>query len=241
MKLFALSTCANTGLSQVWRPSSSAQSFGGVAPNLWSIQTQCQVTFKCTALLPTDSTDQLMQFLKRFIRVLQPRMVAVAMGRRDGSSQSRDQERQRKWKSETNKATGRQYYEEQNSTGEQQQPQQQRRRQSRYEAEDDDEGPGWWERPEERSLEAYRPAPLDDWQVKRLEQAYAIGRKKVKVCTRCMGCMGRYTAGLHECIWLAYAMQASSTIPRHCTASCKGAAMQACSGHVTCFPVQLQQ
>lgn len=35
--------------------------------------------------------------------------------------------------------------------------------------------------PEERSLQAYAPEELQSWQVARLEQAFATGRKKVKV------------------------------------------------------------
>jgi hypothetical protein len=40
---------------------------------------------------------------------------------------------------------------------------------------------GWWERPEERSMQAYMPEELQEWQVTRLQQAYAQGRKKIKV------------------------------------------------------------
>lgn len=39
---------------------------------------------------------------------------------------------------------------------------------------------GWWERPEERSMEAYRPKPLDAWQVQKLESAYCAGRRKIQ-------------------------------------------------------------
>ncbi|GFH18165.1 uncharacterized protein HaLaN_14920 [Haematococcus lacustris] len=48
-------------------------------------------------------------------------------------------------------------------------------------ANDDEDGPGWWENPQERSMEAYAPEELEDWQVARLEQAYALGRKKIKM------------------------------------------------------------
>lgn len=41
---------------------------------------------------------------------------------------------------------------------------------------------GWWERPEERTLQAYMPEALEPWQVVRLEQACTLGRRKIEVC-----------------------------------------------------------
>ena len=41
---------------------------------------------------------------------------------------------------------------------------------------------GWWEKPEEQSMQAYVAQPLDPWQEERLERAYAAdGRRKIKV------------------------------------------------------------
>ena len=49
---------------------------------------------------------------------------------------------------------------------------------------------GWWEKPEERSMQAYAVQPLDPWQEERLERAYAAdGRRKMKVCVcACVRC-----------------------------------------------------
>ncbi|MEW5317225.1 MAG: hypothetical protein WDW38_008543 [Sanguina aurantia] len=44
-----------------------------------------------------------------------------------------------------------------------------------------DEGLGWWEKPEEANLQAYAVQPMEDWQVERLEEAYAVGRRKVSL------------------------------------------------------------
>ena len=64
--------------------------------------------------------------------------------------------------------------------------------------EDEEEGRGWWESPEERSLQAYAPkeGDLEEWQVKRLEQAFAKGRKKIKAGFLDMLCMPRSPCGL---------------------------------------------
>lgn len=48
-------------------------------------------------------------------------------------------------------------------------------------AEEEQDARGWWQRPEERSLQAYTAEPLQAWQVERLEIAYAMGRRKANV------------------------------------------------------------
>ncbi|GIL56475.1 hypothetical protein Vafri_11831 [Volvox africanus] len=40
---------------------------------------------------------------------------------------------------------------------------------------------GWWERPEERSLQAYAAPSLEAWQEERLQRAYASGRRKAQI------------------------------------------------------------
>ncbi len=48
--------------------------------------------------------------------------------------------------------------------------------------EKDDNDLGWWEVPEQRSMQAYAIEALEPWQEKRLESAYALeGRRKMKV------------------------------------------------------------
>jgi len=54
-------------------------------------------------------------------------------------------------------------------------------RRQRDTEESEEDGRGWWEIESEKNLQAYAPGQLEDWQVKRLEQAYAVGRKKVKI------------------------------------------------------------
>jgi hypothetical protein len=57
----------------------------------------------------------------------------------------------------------------------------QARRSSRDRDDDIEDTRGWWERPEERSLQAYSPQALQDWQTERLKEAFAIGRRKANV------------------------------------------------------------
>ena len=58
----------------------------------------------------------------------------------------------------------------------QQAEQQQRRR--RREVDEEEEELGWWQQPAKAEPESEE---LEDWQVERLEEAYAIGRRKVSV------------------------------------------------------------
>ena len=51
-----------------------------------------------------------------------------------------------------------------------------------YSPRDEEEDKGWWEKPEEVSMDAYRIEPLDDWQEAALQEAYARdGRRKMKI------------------------------------------------------------
>ncbi|KAG2497710.1 hypothetical protein HYH03_004447 [Edaphochlamys debaryana] len=55
------------------------------------------------------------------------------------------------------------------------------RRRRGYDNDDDEEGEdtrGWWERPEERNLQAFAAPPLAHWQEKRLALAFAAGKRK---------------------------------------------------------------
>ena len=68
---------------------------------------------------------------------------------------------------------------------------------------------GWWEKPEERSMQAYAVQPLDPWQEERLERAYAAdGRRKMKVCAwrACNAPCMRSAQGQHTARLLAYLM-----------------------------------
>ncbi|GFR40457.1 hypothetical protein Agub_g1015 [Astrephomene gubernaculifera] len=58
---------------------------------------------------------------------------------------------------------------------------QSRRPRVEEEDEEDEDTRGWWERPEERSLQAYAAPTLQAWQEERLQLAYAAGRRKVQV------------------------------------------------------------
>ncbi|GIL83844.1 hypothetical protein Vretimale_10864 [Volvox reticuliferus] len=49
------------------------------------------------------------------------------------------------------------------------------------EEEEEDDGRGWWERPEERSLQAFAAPSLEPWQEERLQRAYASGRRKAQI------------------------------------------------------------
>jgi hypothetical protein len=60
------------------------------------------------------------------------------------------------------------------------QQQAQQRRPERRDLDDDDEELGWWQQPQ-RSNAKPEQTQLEEWQVERLEEAYAIGRRKVSV------------------------------------------------------------
>ncbi|GLI60056.1 hypothetical protein VaNZ11_001908 [Volvox africanus] len=49
------------------------------------------------------------------------------------------------------------------------------------EEEEEEDARGWWERPEERSLQAYAAPSLEAWQEERLQRAYASGRRKAQI------------------------------------------------------------
>ncbi|EFJ40069.1 homeodomain protein, partial [Volvox carteri f. nagariensis] len=49
------------------------------------------------------------------------------------------------------------------------------------EEEEEEDVRGWWERPEERSLQAYAAPSLEPWQEERLLRAYAAGRRKAPI------------------------------------------------------------
>lgn len=55
------------------------------------------------------------------------------------------------------------------------------RRRSRRRDDDDEDERGWWERPEQGSLQAFAAPSLEPWQEERLQQAYAAGRRKAQV------------------------------------------------------------
>lgn len=60
--------------------------------------------------------------------------------------------------------------------------------------EGEDEEHDWWERDSEGSLDSCAPKQLEQWQKTRLEQVYAVGRKKCKVCS----CISLAAPGLHN-------------------------------------------
>ncbi len=49
---------------------------------------------------------------------------------------------------------------------------------------EEEEAVGWWQKPEERSLQAYAPRQLNDRQIRRLEELYAVNGRKMKVGTQ---------------------------------------------------------
>ncbi len=60
-----------------------------------------------------------------------------------------------------------------------QQPAQNRKRERR-DLDEDEEELGWWQKPQRSNAEPEQEE-LEEWQIERLEEAYAIGRRKVSV------------------------------------------------------------
>lgn len=146
--------------------------------------------------------------------ILQGRRFVVAQGRRDGNSRfSNTRKGSKKHRPSTEQAPSAPWWEdgEEHVVSAPQPPEQQQARQNRRsthrerQEREQDDGKGWWEDPREASLEAYAPGELEDWQIKRLEQAFAIGRKKIKVGSE------------HACMCMIHAncMPSHEQSPRH--------------------------